>query len=652
MKSTKLLCDRQQRAEATEGGSFPGPKVHTNIQEDGVYMDPGMEDKKDSRGKTMHPRVERIILHQRRAAATRAPCSTCDADDHGDRVYNGSPLTEEIPVRPETRSIASTHGWEQDENPHTESPPDNPQDSRFVGPDDQPGGIPGMLLQPETRPISHDQLVIEVKGIYAGLVMVEAKCIDIDEKVSAAAATEKDLPKRTQLKNDQYQSLIALHKQLLHEHHDFLLASQHPAASPALSRLAAKYSMPARMWRHGIHAFLEVLRHKLPDSLEHMLAFIYIVYSMMAQLYETVPTFEDTWIECLGDLGRYRTAIEDDEPRDHEVWSNVARFWYNKAADKSPSVGRLYHHLAILARPCSLEQLSLYTRSLTCVTALESARESILTLFSPILSGRYTTEPQPSSLESVFIKAHEKVFDGSPELIEWSNYFEDYFSKIISKLKEIEDYFSKITSKFREKDFYIAFSNIAAIFEYGSLRNGMSSGTIRRGYEEIHRGFDGSEPPNATGAQDESSTKHQLINAFPDVLRSALDKISHWKMRSTSYRKASGSIRWSSVRAAYKIRSSLALTLTTCTNFVVPTTARTIPRNSSNGESTGSFTAAAVPLAYWPYFSFVIVTLLVAQYLAQRKDAIFVWGCMMTIWAFGWWTIRADSSTTLQISGV
>ena len=158
---------------------------------------------------------------------------------------------------------------------------------------------PEMLLQPETRPISHDQLVIEVKGIYAGLVMVEAKCIDIDEKQSAAAQ-EKDPSKRAILKNDQYQSLIALHKQLLHEHHDFFLASQHPAASAALSRLAAKYSMPARMWRHGIHAFLEVLRHRLPESLEHMLAFIYIAYSMMALLYETVPAFEDTWIECLG----------------------------------------------------------------------------------------------------------------------------------------------------------------------------------------------------------------------------------------------------------------------------------------------------------------------------------------------------------------
>jgi len=32
---------------------------------------------------------------------------------------------------------------------------------------------PELLLQPKTRPISHEQLVHEVKGIYAGLVMVE-----------------------------------------------------------------------------------------------------------------------------------------------------------------------------------------------------------------------------------------------------------------------------------------------------------------------------------------------------------------------------------------------------------------------------------------------------------------------------------------------
>ncbi|KAK4220472.1 hypothetical protein QBC38DRAFT_321844, partial [Podospora fimiseda] len=53
----------------------------------------------------------------------------------------------------------------------------------------------------------------------------------------------------------------------------------------SLRRLASKYAMPARMWRHGIHSFLELLRHRLPASLEFILMFIYLAYSMMALLY-------------------------------------------------------------------------------------------------------------------------------------------------------------------------------------------------------------------------------------------------------------------------------------------------------------------------------------------------------------------------------
>lgn len=52
--------------------------------------------------------------------------------------------------------------------------------------------------------------------------------------------------------------------------------------------------------RHGIHAFLELLRYPLQDSLEHMLMFIYLAYSMMALVYETVPTFEDNGQSVLG----------------------------------------------------------------------------------------------------------------------------------------------------------------------------------------------------------------------------------------------------------------------------------------------------------------------------------------------------------------
>ncbi|KAJ9134152.1 hypothetical protein NKR23_g10322 [Pleurostoma richardsiae] len=111
-----------------------------------------------------------------------------------------------------------------------------------------------MILQPETRPISQEQLVAEVKGIYAGLVMVENKCIEVDN----AQTSLNEAPPR--LNNGQWQALIALHRTLLNKHHDFVLACQHPSASTALRRLASKYAMPVRMLQHGIHSFIQLLQ--------------------------------------------------------------------------------------------------------------------------------------------------------------------------------------------------------------------------------------------------------------------------------------------------------------------------------------------------------------------------------------------------------
>lgn len=245
------------------------------------------------------------------------------------------------------------------------------------------------IQSPSTRPISQEQLVAEVKGIYAGLVMVESKCIEVETAQQAPAETT------SKLNNEQWQALMTLHRTLLHEHHDFFLASRHPLASRALRHLAQKYAMPARVWRHGIHSFSELLRHRLPDSLEHMSTFVYLAYSMMALLNETVPAFEDTWIECLGDLGRYRMAIEDEDIRDREIWAGVSRSWYSKS--QPPRTGRLHHHLAILARPNAVQQLFYYTKSLCVAVPFKSARDNILSLFNPIL-GDF---PKPPDFNSV-----------------------------------------------------------------------------------------------------------------------------------------------------------------------------------------------------------------------------------------------------------
>ena len=281
-----------------------------------------------------------------------------------------------------------------------------------------------LLLQPVTKSISQEQLRVELRSIYSGLVMVENKCKDVDRE-QTRLAVEGDPNSRPSLSPKQWQALIALHKTLLHEFHDFFLASQHPAATPSLIKLAARNSMPARLWQFGIHNFLEVLRYRLPESLDYMLAFIYTAYSLMTLLYETVPTFNDTWVEYLGDLGRYRMAIEDDDRRDKETWSGVSRYWYKKAADKNPNIGRLAHHLAILSEPFTFEQLSLYLRALTSITPFESAKRSVLTLLNPVLEGKQDTAPQCSRVEIIFIKLiaiiskNERVNEFAENLHEW-----------------------------------------------------------------------------------------------------------------------------------------------------------------------------------------------------------------------------------------
>ena len=57
-----------------------------------------------------------------------------------------------------------------------------PTDSQTIFERLSPPPLPpndSILLQPETRPITQEQLVNEVKGIYAGLVMVEKKCVEV-----------------------------------------------------------------------------------------------------------------------------------------------------------------------------------------------------------------------------------------------------------------------------------------------------------------------------------------------------------------------------------------------------------------------------------------------------------------------------------------
>lgn len=307
-----------------------------------------------------------------------------------------------------------------------------------------------MILQPDSTRISEEQLAAEIKGIYEGVVTVEIKCMDID------AALARDT--KSHLGVEQWQALIALHRTLLYEHHDFLMATQHPSASDSLKTLATKYSMPARMWKHGIHAFLEVLRHRRPDSQDYMLAFVVLAYQMMALLFETVPCFTDTWIECLGDLARYRMAIEDDREM-HAVWGGVAARWYTLASDRHPEIGRLYHHLGILERP-SMRKYSSYAKSLTATVPFVNARDSLTTFCKPIIQEENLTKSNVGSAEALLVTFFALVF--------MSGELDQIQSTASSGLKQL---LNQPSAKTRQFGPHLVLTSIASLFEFGSSQN-------------------------------------------------------------------------------------------------------------------------------------------------------------------------------------
>ncbi|KAK4665439.1 hypothetical protein QC763_0062440 [Podospora pseudopauciseta] len=73
----------------------------------------------------------------------------------------------------------------------------------------------------------------------------------------------------------------------------------------------------------------------------------------------------------------------------------LSRHWYSKASDKAPTTGRLYHHLAI---------------SLCVAIPFGSARESIITMFDPIMVPTPNQQSRLSVAEFAFVKVHAVMF--------------------------------------------------------------------------------------------------------------------------------------------------------------------------------------------------------------------------------------------------
>jgi hypothetical protein len=122
-------------------------------------------------------------------------------------------------------------------------------------------------------------------------------------------------------------------------------------------------------------------------------------------------------------------------------------------------VGRLYHHLAILARPNALQQLYLYSRSLTCDKPFSIARETILTLLDPILKRAVTTYPHALPIYTRFIKAHAILFERLAVA--------DFKQATAGFQNDLDEHIGRATAEWKEQGMYIAIINISSWFDYG-----------------------------------------------------------------------------------------------------------------------------------------------------------------------------------------
>ncbi|KAI6913900.1 hypothetical protein KC318_g979 [Hortaea werneckii] len=323
-----------------------------------------------------------------------------------------------------------------------------------------------LIREPEALPISHDQLAAEVKGIYAALMKVETLCKGYDASLASESPTK--------LAREEWQVLVALHRTLLYEHYDFLLATQHPLATDELKALPARYCMPNRMWKHGIHSFLEVLRHRRPDSHEYMLAFVYLAYQMMAPLLETVPSFEDTWVEWLRDLARYRMAIEEDRDL-YSHWADVASWWYIKATNKHSKDGRLYHHLGILQRP-NLQKFACYGKSQACVIPFSNTKDSMNLLCTPLVEEMKAARTATRSAEASLCRMFALAYLGKPP------------EAVNSALESAVDLLDRPGSFcWIKKGVALAISSTSALFGHGALANPLRAAYDSAIQEHLHR---------------------------------------------------------------------------------------------------------------------------------------------------------------------
>lgn len=101
-------------------------------------------------------------------------------------------------------------------------------------------------------------------------------------------------------------------------------------------------------------------------------------------------------------------ATQSDDNKAWQRWHDISREEYTRILSENPTTGRIYHHLAIMARPrtrvspgeefeATVSQFFYYTKSLVVKVPFFAARESVLTLIELIVARNEKEAEKPAS---------------------------------------------------------------------------------------------------------------------------------------------------------------------------------------------------------------------------------------------------------------
>lgn len=157
----------------------------------------------------------------------------------------------------------------------------------------------------------------------------------------------------------------------------------------------------------------------------------------------------------------------DTQSDDLQRWQDISKEEYTRASSENPTIGRIYHHLAILARPrtrvspdeefeANVTGFFYYTKSLVVKVPYFAARESVLILIKPIVdrdekeAKKPTSVPQTDKNHFLLAVSHLILASLEPEILRkngYNNRRNEHVQAVYAALEKIKISTSSGTSR-------------------------------------------------------------------------------------------------------------------------------------------------------------------------------------------------------------